>query len=210
MDIQKKLSDYISTELDYWDFSGAVKITQKGKTLLETYRGYANREFGIRNDGNTRFCVASVTKQFTGFAIMLLYDRGMVQLNEKANRYLPSNMQLPVFKSCPTQNHWTSTVWEMHFRQSCTAGSRRTPAAWKKYICRRRSLRNTRELIFPARSRLSRKMGSCIWFVSTRIFTLSCTVWVSISSKDGMKNSNIFIHCFRKMPQSPLSGDMSG
>ncbi|MDE5891397.1 MAG: beta-lactamase family protein, partial [Acetatifactor sp.] len=95
MDIQKKLSDYISTELDYWDFSGAVKITQKGKTLFETYRGYANREFGIRNDRNTRFCVASVSKQFTGFAVMLLYDRGMVQLNEKANRYLPSNMQLP-------------------------------------------------------------------------------------------------------------------
>lgn len=95
MNIQQKLSDYINTELNYWGFSGAIKITQKGSPLLEIYRGYANREFGISNDRNTRFSVASVTKQFTGFAIMLLYDRGLLQLDEKANRYLPSNMQLP-------------------------------------------------------------------------------------------------------------------
>lgn len=41
------------------------------------------------------FMVASVTKQFTAFAIMILYDKGLLQLNEKANLYLPPNMQLP-------------------------------------------------------------------------------------------------------------------
>lgn len=95
MEMRQKLCDYINTELNYWDFSGAIRITQKGKTLLETYRGCSNREFGIKNDRNTRFSVASVTKQFTGFAIMLLYDRGLLQLDERANRYLPPNMQLP-------------------------------------------------------------------------------------------------------------------
>ncbi|MDE7223951.1 MAG: beta-lactamase family protein [Acetatifactor sp.] len=95
MNIQQKLSDYIHTELDYWDFSGAVRITQKGKTLLETYRGYSSREFGIENDKNTRFSVASVTKQFTGFAIMLLYDRGLLLPDERANRYLPPSLHLP-------------------------------------------------------------------------------------------------------------------
>lgn len=95
MEMRQKLCDYINTELNYWDFSGAIRITQKGKTLLETYRGCSNREFGIKNDRNTRFSIASVTKQFTGFAIMLLYDRGLLQLDERANRYLPPNMQLP-------------------------------------------------------------------------------------------------------------------
>ena len=95
MEVRQKLNDYINTELEYWDFSGAIRIMQKGKILLETYRGCSNREFDIKNDRNTRFSVASVTKQFTGFAIMLLYDRGLLRMDEKANQYLPPHMQLP-------------------------------------------------------------------------------------------------------------------
>ena len=94
-DIQKKLSTYISEEIDYWDFSGVIRITHKGKTIYETSRGYANIEFGIKNTMDTHFSVASVTKQFTAFAIMILYDKGLLKLHEKANQYLPSNLQLP-------------------------------------------------------------------------------------------------------------------
>ena len=86
-DIQKKLSAYISEEIDYWDFSGVIRITHKGKTIYETSRGYANIEFGIENTMDTRFSVASVTKQFTAFAIMILYDKGLLKLHEKANHY---------------------------------------------------------------------------------------------------------------------------
>ena len=93
--IQKKLSAYISEEINYWDFSGVVRITYKGETIYETSRGYANIEFGIKNNMTTRFTVASVAKQFTAFAIMILYDKGLLKPYEKANRYLPSNLQLP-------------------------------------------------------------------------------------------------------------------
>ncbi len=94
-DIQKKLSAYISEEINYWDFSGVIRITHNGETIYETSRGYANIEFGIENTMATRFSVASVTKQFTAFAIMMLYDKGLLKLHEKANRYLPTNLQLP-------------------------------------------------------------------------------------------------------------------
>lgn len=95
MDIQKKLSDYIHTEIDYWDFFGVIRIIRKGETIFETGRGYSNIAFDIKNTMTTRFSVASVTKQFTAFAIMLLYERGLLRLDEKANRYLPATMQLP-------------------------------------------------------------------------------------------------------------------
>lgn len=49
----------------------------------------------IKNTMETKFTVASVAKQFTAFAIMILHDKGLLQLDEKANRYLPPNMQLP-------------------------------------------------------------------------------------------------------------------
>jgi len=93
--IQKRLNEYVNAELDYWDFSGVVRITKNGNTVYETCRGYANLEFDIENTMATRFCVASVTKQFTAFAIMLLYDKGLLKLHECANQYLPANLQLP-------------------------------------------------------------------------------------------------------------------
>ena len=93
--IQKSLNSYITTEMDYWDFSGVVRVIQNGRIIFETCRGYSNIEFGIKNTMETRFTVASVAKQFTAFAIMILYDKGLLQLNEKANLYLPPDMQLP-------------------------------------------------------------------------------------------------------------------
>lgn len=94
-EIQKKLESYITAEMNYWDFSGVVRIIQNGRILSETCRGYSNIEFGIKNTMETKFTVASVTKQFTAFAIMILHDKGLLQLDEKANLYLPPNMQLP-------------------------------------------------------------------------------------------------------------------
>lgn len=91
-DIQQNLNDYINNELDYWDFSDVIRIIKNGATIFETSRGYSNIEFGIKNTMSTRFMIASVTKQFTAFAIMILYDQGLLQLNENANRYLPSNI----------------------------------------------------------------------------------------------------------------------
>ncbi|MDE7218070.1 MAG: beta-lactamase family protein [Oscillospiraceae bacterium] len=91
----EKLRDFIHGEMDTWDFFGVLRIIQGGQTVLEASRGYASIEFGIPNDMTTRFAAASVTKQFTAFAIMLLWDRGLLQPDEQADRYLPAHMRLP-------------------------------------------------------------------------------------------------------------------
>ena len=77
LDVQQCLTKYIEQEIEYWDFWGAIRITKNGKVLWETSRGYSCAEFGVRNTMTTRFTIASVTKQFTAFAVMLLYDRGL-------------------------------------------------------------------------------------------------------------------------------------
>lgn len=46
--IQKSLNSYITTEMDYWDFSGVVRVIQNGRIIFETCRGYSNIEFGIK------------------------------------------------------------------------------------------------------------------------------------------------------------------
>ena len=74
-DTQQRLAAFIGRETEYWDFWGAIRIVKDGKILWETSRGYSCAEFGVKNTLATRFTIASVTKQFTAFAIMLLYDR---------------------------------------------------------------------------------------------------------------------------------------
>ena len=83
-DLPEKLKNYISAELNYWDFSGVIRVIKDSATLYETSRGFASIEFDVKNTMETRFVAASVCKQFTAFAIMLLYDRGLLQLDEEA------------------------------------------------------------------------------------------------------------------------------
>ncbi len=93
--IQQRLTEYVEREIESWDFSGVIRIVKDGKIIWETSRGYSCVEFEVKNTMSTRFTTASVTKQFTAFAIMLLYDREILDLDADANTYLPAGMQIP-------------------------------------------------------------------------------------------------------------------
>jgi CubicO group peptidase (beta-lactamase class C family) len=70
-------------------FSGSVLVARDGRILLDRGYGFANREWNIPNDGETKFRLASVTKQFTAVAIMLLNERGLVDLDAPVKTWLP-------------------------------------------------------------------------------------------------------------------------
>lgn len=90
-----QLKDHVTHELDAWDFSGVIRVIRNGSIFWEISRGYSCMEFDIKNTMSTRFAIASVTKQFTAFAVMLLWDRGLLSLDSDANTYLPENMRIP-------------------------------------------------------------------------------------------------------------------
>ena len=94
-EVQQRLAEFVGRETEYWDFWGTIRIIKDGKTFWETSRGYSCAEFCVKNTMSTRFTIASVTKQFTAFAIMLLYDRGLLSLDEDANACLPEDMRIP-------------------------------------------------------------------------------------------------------------------
>ena len=94
-DTQQRLTAFIGRETEYWDFWGTIRIVKNGNILWETSRGYACPEFGVKNTMSTRFTIASVTKQITAFAVMLLYDKGLLSPDTDANTYLPEDMQIP-------------------------------------------------------------------------------------------------------------------
>ena len=96
-EVQQRLAEFVGRETEYWDFWGTIRIIKDGKTFWETSRGYSCAEFCVKNTMSTRFTIASVTKQFTAFAIMLLYDRGLL------SRFLPGLrciICLPILPDC--------------------------------------------------------------------------------------------------------------
>jgi CubicO group peptidase (beta-lactamase class C family) len=69
-------------------FSGAVLVAYQGDVILCRGYGLANRERGAPNTSTTRFRLASLTKPLTATAIMLLVERGAIQLHERIGHYL--------------------------------------------------------------------------------------------------------------------------
>lgn len=89
-----KLNAYITKYMSLWDFYGVIQVIKKGKVLFQNAYGYANLEFELRNNMNSCFSIASMSKQFTAFGIMILYDKKMLDIDNPAKLYLPSNIQI--------------------------------------------------------------------------------------------------------------------
>jgi CubicO group peptidase (beta-lactamase class C family) len=83
----------------------AVVIVKDGEVILKKGYGMANLEYDIPNTPQTIFHVASVSKQFTAFAIYLLESEGKIKLNDDIRKYIP---ELPVFVKPITINHLVS------------------------------------------------------------------------------------------------------
>lgn len=83
-----KAAKYMQERVRVTGFSGAVLVARAGEPVFRQSYGLANHEFSIPNTPNTKFRVASVSKQFTSAAILLLEQRGRVKLTDPVSKYL--------------------------------------------------------------------------------------------------------------------------
>lgn len=70
-------------------FMGAVLVAQDGDVMLSEGYGLANVEWEIPATASTRFRIASVTKQFTAAAILVLEEAGKLSVNDKVHEHWP-------------------------------------------------------------------------------------------------------------------------
>lgn len=89
MSLSKKMSSYMQAQADINGFSGTVLIVKKDSLLLREAYGYANYEWGIKTTVNTKFSLASVSKQFTAAAILQLAERKLLSFDDTLNKYFP-------------------------------------------------------------------------------------------------------------------------
>jgi len=81
---------------------GVVAVTRNGAIVFARGYGMANVEDGLANTPATVYHVASVSKQFTAFAIAMLADQGRLALDDDVRRYLP---EVPDFGRTITLRH---------------------------------------------------------------------------------------------------------
>jgi CubicO group peptidase (beta-lactamase class C family) len=90
-------------------FQGSVLVARGNDVILSKGYGYADSGKQLRNGPQTRFRIASLSKQFTAAAIMLLYARGQLNLHDSICNY---------YSPCPSA--WQSI--SIHHLLTHTAG----------------------------------------------------------------------------------------
>lgn len=88
--IEKHFDDY-SAEQQY---SGTVLVAQEGWLLFAQAYGQANDEHQVANRIDTKFCIASITKPMTALAVLMLMERGALELHQRAANYLPASLAI--------------------------------------------------------------------------------------------------------------------
>lgn len=77
------------------ELSGAFLVVDEGKILYEKYLGYEDIEKSKPINSQSRFELASVSKQFTAMAIMQLAQQGKLSYQDQISQYFP---ELPFAK----------------------------------------------------------------------------------------------------------------
>jgi CubicO group peptidase (beta-lactamase class C family) len=88
-DVTAKIDAHLSALNALDRFSGATLIGRDGTVLFAKGFGLANREHDVANTPQTRFRLASVSKQFTAVAALLLAERGKWDLHAPIRAYAP-------------------------------------------------------------------------------------------------------------------------
>ncbi len=87
--LNKKLEEYMDAQFSVNNFSGTVLVTRNDTVLIKKPYGFADLEWNIDNTIDTKFSLASVSKQFTAVAILQLEEKGLLSIDDKLTKYYP-------------------------------------------------------------------------------------------------------------------------
>ncbi len=115
---QSKAIDSLSQKWDTDQTPGiSIAIVENNKILYSKNVGIANLEKGNKITNNTTFNLASLTKQFVAYSILLLEDEGKLSLDADIQKYLPEiklkgiTVQHLLHHSSGIPEHWG--VWSL-------------------------------------------------------------------------------------------------
>lgn len=75
------LRQYMTGQSKYFHFNGNILVVEKGKPIYQQALGYADYNSGRMLNDSSVFELASLSKQFTAMAVMILKERGKLGYN---------------------------------------------------------------------------------------------------------------------------------
>lgn len=101
-DLGKRIDSVFLAWDTAWTPGVAVAVVKHGEIDYTNAYGYAHLEYDIPNTSSTIFHIASISKQFTTFSILLLEAEGKLSLDDEVRKYIP---ELPDFGVPITLRH---------------------------------------------------------------------------------------------------------
>ncbi|WP_433236923.1 serine hydrolase domain-containing protein [Streptosporangium sp. CA-135522] len=97
MDIAERLSDLVHSSVRPGGPGLAIGVYSDGRLIHHAAAGMASVEFEVPIDTGTRFDIASMSKQFTAAAALLLCRDGRLSLDDDIRKHLPElKLSVPV------------------------------------------------------------------------------------------------------------------
>ncbi len=84
-----QIDDLIEEFVKNRQFNGTALVAEHGKIIHEKAYGFANFELQSPAELETKYRIASVTKQFTSMLVMRLIEQGKLKLDGTVSDYLP-------------------------------------------------------------------------------------------------------------------------
>ena len=102
------IADHFNRYVDEGKIPGyLVLIARRGKAAYLHRYGERDVETGLPVEQDTIFRIYSMTKPITSVAVMMLYERGLLHLDDPASEYIPALKQLEVFESGDAKSYRT-------------------------------------------------------------------------------------------------------
>ena len=86
----KKIESLMAKVYEYGIFNGNVLVIKNGKTVYQSSFGYANGGKTSKLTMDYRFNIGSIGKEFNAVGIMMLKEKGQLNLNDKVSKYIDS------------------------------------------------------------------------------------------------------------------------
>lgn len=87
-DSKRRIDDFMRRLNERGQFNGAVLVGDENGVLYEAAYGQANREDKTKFTIASQSCLASVSKPFTALAVMMLVQRGTMNLDNPISKYV--------------------------------------------------------------------------------------------------------------------------
>ena len=102
------IADHFNQYVDDGKIPGyLVLIARRGKAAYLHRYGLRDVEAALPIEEDTIFRIYSMTKPIASVAVMMLYERGLLQLDDPASEYIPAFKQLEVFESGDAESYRT-------------------------------------------------------------------------------------------------------